>query len=189
VVCAVAAYDGIRMSDWHLAQHLSKLAPVLYADPPSFRRRLRQEGPDLARLAPVVPPFPARPAEAGKAFQKENGISPVDGIVGPQTKAASITLSLTRSRRRSPVRRHQLALTALRTQPRAPPSASIPPGQQSYFQCQPPGEPGKNINATDCILGLTALGLGAAAGPAGGLADLWALGGLGVGDVAAVRAC
>jgi teichuronic acid biosynthesis glycosyltransferase TuaH len=75
VVCAVASYDGIRMSDWHLAQHLSKLAPVLYVDPPSFRHpaargprrtdRLRQEGPGLARLVPMVPPFPARPAVAG----------------------------------------------------------------------------------------------------------------------------
>ena len=75
VVCAVAAYDGIRMSDWHLAQHLSKLAPVLYVDPPSFRRpaargprragrRLRQEGPGLARLVPLVPPFPSRRAVA-----------------------------------------------------------------------------------------------------------------------------
>jgi hypothetical protein len=27
VVCAVAAYDGIWMSDWHLARHLSELAP------------------------------------------------------------------------------------------------------------------------------------------------------------------
>src|SRR5580704_6587921 len=75
VVCAVASYDGIRMSDWHLAQHLSKLAPVLYVDPPSFRHpaargprrtdRLRQEGPGLARLVPMVSPFPARPAVAG----------------------------------------------------------------------------------------------------------------------------
>jgi len=55
VVCAVAAYDGTRMSDWHLARHLSELAPVLYVDPPAFRRpgvrgswragqRLRREG-------------------------------------------------------------------------------------------------------------------------------------------------
>ena len=76
VLCAVAAYDGIRMSDWHLAQHLSKLAPVLYVDPPSFRHpaargprraglRLRQEGPGLARLIPMAPPFPTRPAMAG----------------------------------------------------------------------------------------------------------------------------
>ena len=75
MVCAVAAYDGIRMSDWHLARHLSKLAPVLYVDPPSFRhpaargpwgagRRLRQEGPGLARFVPAVPPFPARRAVA-----------------------------------------------------------------------------------------------------------------------------
>jgi glycosyltransferase involved in cell wall biosynthesis len=76
ILCAVAAYDGIRMSDWHLAQHLAKLAPVLYVDPPSFRhpaargprgagRRLRQEGPGLARFVPAVPPFPARRAVAG----------------------------------------------------------------------------------------------------------------------------
>ena len=76
VLCAVAPYDGIRMSDWHLAQHLSKLAPVLYVDPPSFRHpaargprraglRLRQEGPGLARLVPMVPPFPTRTAVAG----------------------------------------------------------------------------------------------------------------------------
>ena len=76
VVCAVAAYDGIRMSDWHLARHLSELAPVLYVDPPSFRhpaargprragRRLRQEGPGLARLIPLAPPFPSRRAVVG----------------------------------------------------------------------------------------------------------------------------
>ena len=75
VVCAVAAYDGTRMSDWHLARHLSELAPVLYVDPPAFRRpgvrgswragqRLRREGPGLARLVPVAPPFPARRAVA-----------------------------------------------------------------------------------------------------------------------------
>src|SRR6185437_4970610 len=71
VVCAVAAYDGIRMSDWYLARHLSELAPVLYVDPPSFRHpaarsprraglRLRQEAPGLARLIPAAPPFPSR---------------------------------------------------------------------------------------------------------------------------------
>jgi teichuronic acid biosynthesis glycosyltransferase TuaH len=75
VVCAVAAYDGTRMSDWHLARHLSELAPVLYVDPPAFRRpgvrgswragqRLRREGPGLARLVPVAPPFPGRRAVA-----------------------------------------------------------------------------------------------------------------------------
>ena len=74
VVCAVAADDGIRMSDWHLARHLSKLAPVLYVDPPSFRHPAArgpggrgaggQEGPGLARLVPLVPPFPSRRAVA-----------------------------------------------------------------------------------------------------------------------------
>ena len=75
VVCAVAAYDGIRMSDWHLARHLSELAPVLYVDPPSFRHpavrgprraglRLRQEAPGLARLIPAAPPLPSRRAVA-----------------------------------------------------------------------------------------------------------------------------
>ena len=37
VLCAANGYDGIRMSDWHLAWHLSKLAPVLYVDPPMSR--------------------------------------------------------------------------------------------------------------------------------------------------------
>ena len=66
VVCAVAAYDGIRMSDWHLAQHLSKLAPVLYVDPPSFRRPARAGpaagGPAAAAGGPG--PGPARPPGA-----------------------------------------------------------------------------------------------------------------------------
>ena len=77
MVCAVAAYDGIRMSDSHLARHLPELAPVLCMDPPAFRHpcvpgsrraalRLRQEGPALARLVPVAPPFPARRAVAGR---------------------------------------------------------------------------------------------------------------------------
>jgi peptidoglycan hydrolase-like protein with peptidoglycan-binding domain len=66
-----------------------------------------------------------------------------------------------------------------------PPSASIPPGQQSYFQCQPPGQPGKNINGTDCILTLAGLGLGAAGGPA----EILGLSALGVDGVNALRAC
>ena len=67
------------MSDWHLAWHLSKLAPVLYVDPPMSRltplrnqerprtagARLRLEGPGLARLTPVVHPFPSRPGTTG----------------------------------------------------------------------------------------------------------------------------
>ena len=79
VLCAANGYDGIRMSDWHLAWHLSKLAPVLYVDPPMSRltplrnqerprtagARLRLEGPGLARLTPVVQPFPSRPGTTG----------------------------------------------------------------------------------------------------------------------------
>src|SRR6266581_212774 len=76
VLCATSAYTGIPMGDWHLAQHLSKLAPVLFVDPPispltQIRRpgaaaamawpQLRLEAPGLARLTPVVQPFPSRP--------------------------------------------------------------------------------------------------------------------------------
>jgi glycosyltransferase involved in cell wall biosynthesis len=75
VLCAANNYDGVRMGDWHLAAHLSKLAPVLYVDPPMSRLtparspatagalrspRLRLQGPGLARLTPVVQPFPSR---------------------------------------------------------------------------------------------------------------------------------
>jgi teichuronic acid biosynthesis glycosyltransferase TuaH len=80
VLCAANGYDGIRMSDWHLAEHLSALAPVLYVDPPMSwlapvrgretgaypdSTRLRLEGPGLARLTPVVQPFPCRPGATG----------------------------------------------------------------------------------------------------------------------------
>jgi teichuronic acid biosynthesis glycosyltransferase TuaH len=76
VLCAANGYDGIRLSDWHLAKHLSRLTPVLYVDPPMSRLarvrnpeaagalggpRLRVQGPGLARLTPVVQPFPSRP--------------------------------------------------------------------------------------------------------------------------------
>lgn len=80
VLCAANGYDGIRMSDWHLAEHLSKLGPVLFVDPPISRLspvrnrdaagalghpRLRLQGPGLARLTPVVQPFPCRPGTTG----------------------------------------------------------------------------------------------------------------------------
>jgi teichuronic acid biosynthesis glycosyltransferase TuaH len=76
VLCASNGFDGIRMSDWHLARQLSTLVPVLYVDPPMSRLtpmrkpmtaialnspRLRLQGPRLARLTPVVQPFPSRP--------------------------------------------------------------------------------------------------------------------------------
>jgi teichuronic acid biosynthesis glycosyltransferase TuaH len=77
VLCAANSYDGFRMADWHLAEQLSKLAPVLYVDPPlsvlaAGRRpetaaarpdpRLRLVRPGLAQLTPMVQPFPARRA-------------------------------------------------------------------------------------------------------------------------------
>jgi teichuronic acid biosynthesis glycosyltransferase TuaH len=80
VLCAANNYDGIKMADLHLAEHLSRLAPVLYVDPPMSRLtptrhpeaadalrgpRLRLPQPGLARLTPVVQPFPSRPATAG----------------------------------------------------------------------------------------------------------------------------
>ena len=80
VLCAVNSYDGRRMADWYLAQHLSRLTPVLYVDPPvsvlspvrhprracALRRtRLGMLGPGLARLTPVVQPFPSRRGTGG----------------------------------------------------------------------------------------------------------------------------
>jgi teichuronic acid biosynthesis glycosyltransferase TuaH len=80
VLCAANNYDGFKMADWHLAEHLSAVAPVLYVDPPMSalapmrhpetvralpRPRLRLQRPGLARLTPVVPPFPSRPVTVG----------------------------------------------------------------------------------------------------------------------------
>jgi teichuronic acid biosynthesis glycosyltransferase TuaH len=73
VLCAANRYDGIKLADQHVAQQLAQLTPVLYVDPPiSFPKvlrtrqspwsesRLRVLGPRLARLTPVVQPFPSR---------------------------------------------------------------------------------------------------------------------------------
>lgn len=75
VLCAANRYDGIKMSDRHLAERLSEHVPVLYVDPPMspltpLRNRelapilrgpmLRAEAPRLARLSPVVQPGPGR---------------------------------------------------------------------------------------------------------------------------------
>jgi glycosyltransferase involved in cell wall biosynthesis len=80
VLCAANNFDGVEMGDWHLAHHLAKLAPVLYVDPPlspltTLRRspepvttgggRLRLQAPRLARLTPVVQPFPSRRGATG----------------------------------------------------------------------------------------------------------------------------
>jgi teichuronic acid biosynthesis glycosyltransferase TuaH len=80
VLCAANNYNGIKVADWHTAKHLSRLVPVLYVDPPLSRLtplrrpetsealrgpRLRILGPGLARLTPVVQPFPSRPMAVG----------------------------------------------------------------------------------------------------------------------------
>ncbi|HEY7147400.1 MAG TPA: glycosyltransferase [Streptosporangiaceae bacterium] len=79
VVCAANSYDGARMADSHLAGHLARRVPVLYVDPPvsplapvrnpeaaaGLRGpRLRLAAPGIARLTPVVQPFPYRPGTA-----------------------------------------------------------------------------------------------------------------------------
>jgi teichuronic acid biosynthesis glycosyltransferase TuaH len=80
VLCATDEYGGIQMADWHLARQLSKLTPLLFVDPPMSRLtglrqpgaaaamagpRLRLQEPGLARLTPVVQPFPSRRGAAG----------------------------------------------------------------------------------------------------------------------------
>ena len=72
VLCAANSYDGIKLADQHMAEQLSRLAPVLYVDPPVSRVALahdkrtvrlvknpglRQEKPGLVRLTPLVQPF------------------------------------------------------------------------------------------------------------------------------------
>jgi teichuronic acid biosynthesis glycosyltransferase TuaH len=80
VLCATTQFDAMPMGDWHLARTLSRLAPTLFVDPPlsvitPIRRRAAATaltGPRLtvpqagiARLTPVVQPFPSRPGMAG----------------------------------------------------------------------------------------------------------------------------
>jgi teichuronic acid biosynthesis glycosyltransferase TuaH len=80
VLCAANNYDGFKMADWHLAEHLSRVVPVLYVDPPMSALapvrhpetvhalpspRLRLLRPGLARLTPVVQPFASRRGAAG----------------------------------------------------------------------------------------------------------------------------
>jgi teichuronic acid biosynthesis glycosyltransferase TuaH len=72
VICAANSYDGIKLADQHMAEQLSRLAPVLYVDPPVSRVALaqdkrsiqlvknpglRQERAGLVRLTPLVQPF------------------------------------------------------------------------------------------------------------------------------------
>src|SRR5689334_5464346 len=79
ILCAANSYDSIKVADQHMAEQLCRLAPVLYVDPPLSRLtparnpelsqavagpRLRVLAPGLARLTPVVQPFPSRPGIA-----------------------------------------------------------------------------------------------------------------------------
>ena len=79
VLCAANSYDSVKVADQHIAEQLSRLTPVLYVDPPLSRLtpaknpelaralagpRLRVLAPGLARLTPVVQPFPSRPGIA-----------------------------------------------------------------------------------------------------------------------------
>lgn len=80
VVVAANNWDGIKLHDRHVAENLAAHGPVLYVDPPVSRLagrrdpvqagsrrgpRLRVVAPNLARLTPVVPAFPFRPATLG----------------------------------------------------------------------------------------------------------------------------
>jgi teichuronic acid biosynthesis glycosyltransferase TuaH len=75
VFCAATPWDGNRFPDQHMAERLTRWAPVLYVDPPrsvlAARRhresaaalegpRLRPLGTRLARLTPVVVPGTSR---------------------------------------------------------------------------------------------------------------------------------
>jgi teichuronic acid biosynthesis glycosyltransferase TuaH len=75
VFCAANNYDGIKLADQHFAEQLSKLVPVLYVDPPvsslaplkrprlvtrMIGSRVRLLAPGLARLTPIVEPFPSK---------------------------------------------------------------------------------------------------------------------------------
>src|SRR5580700_9178236 len=84
ILCGVNSYDGTKMADWHVATCLSRLAPVLYVDPPMspvglLRRNiaprcwLRVVRPSLARLTPVVEPFPTRRATAWLTTELAHG--------------------------------------------------------------------------------------------------------------------
>ena len=76
VICSGTSWDGARLSDRHLAERLTRYAPVLYVDPPlsvltplrrpelrgSVRRPgLSRLGERLARVTPLAPPGVSQP--------------------------------------------------------------------------------------------------------------------------------
>jgi len=75
VLCAANSYDGVKLADQHVAEHLARLVPVLYVDPPISRLSpllkpksvslgkevgLRLQAPGMARLTPIVAPLASR---------------------------------------------------------------------------------------------------------------------------------
>jgi teichuronic acid biosynthesis glycosyltransferase TuaH len=79
VLFAANYFDAIKMQDQHMAERMSEHTNILYVDPPMSRLtprhhphlqsaldgpRLRKLSPSLARLTPVVTPFPERPGIA-----------------------------------------------------------------------------------------------------------------------------
>lgn len=75
VVCSGTSWDGARLSDRHLAERMTKYAPVLFVDPPiswatplvrpelrtsAYSSGLSLVGPRLARLTPLAPPGVSR---------------------------------------------------------------------------------------------------------------------------------
>ena len=76
VLCAANNWDDVKLADQHMAECLTRHAPVLYVDPPMSvltprnrpdlagaleKPHLRLVGPRLARLTPVMPPRGLRP--------------------------------------------------------------------------------------------------------------------------------
>jgi teichuronic acid biosynthesis glycosyltransferase TuaH len=104
VFCAANNYGGIKLADQHFAEQLSKLVPVLYVDPPissltPLKRprtaasmmgpRVRILAPGLARLTPIVEPFPSKPRLAGLTARLVRGYlrRAIAQLGGPRVEA------------------------------------------------------------------------------------------------------
>jgi teichuronic acid biosynthesis glycosyltransferase TuaH len=86
VICATTPLDGNRLADQHIADQLSRYAPVLYVDPPVTPLSLRREGRP-------VPPIGERLVIRGRGFAHLTVVVP-PGRERPGMK--SVTLALTR---------------------------------------------------------------------------------------------
>ena len=136
---------------------------------------------------PVDGTFGPATQSAVETFQEKYDISPADGIVGPQTKAALDNPVSDSVATPQPGSAQPASPNCSQDATQGPPSASIPPGQQSYFQCQPPGQPGPNVTS-GCILDIAGLGL-AALTVSGAVVDLATLAGAGIGGLAYEKDC